>query len=146
MEPTTAARRGVPLLASPVRAGFPSPAEDYVEERLDFNRRLVRNPAATYCIRVSGESMQGAGILPGDLLVVDRSLKARDGDVVVASLDGSFTVKRLKTKGGRTFLAPENPEFRVTEVTGREDFQLFGVVAHLVRGFRGGGTANDLPR
>jgi DNA polymerase V len=136
----------VPLQSSPVRAGFPSPAEDYVEDRLDFNRRLIRNPAATYCIRVSGDSMRDAGILSGDILVVDRSLKARDGDVVVASLDGSFTVKGFKAKGGRVFLVPANPDFTTTEVTGREDFQLFGVVAHLVRSLRGNGEDRDLPR
>ncbi len=132
-----------PFFAALVPAGFPSPAEDYAEGRLDFNRRILRNPAATYCVRVTGDSMLGASIEEGDVLVVDRSLPALNGDVVVASLDGAFTVKRLRKEGGRAWLCPENPAYKAVEVTGRDDFCLFGVVTFVIRELRkrkGGGA------
>ena len=88
-----------PLLASRVQAGFPSPADDYVERSLDLNEELIRHPAATYFLRAGGCSMQGAGIHDGDLLVVDRSIDAEVGMVVVAVVDGDFTVKRLANGG-----------------------------------------------
>ena len=84
-----------PLLASRVEAGFPSPADDYVERSLDLNEELIQHPAATYFLRAGGCSMQGAGIHDGDLLIVDRSINAEPGMVVVAVVDGEFTVKRL---------------------------------------------------
>jgi DNA polymerase V len=125
-----------PFFASLVPAGFPSPAEDYAEGRLDFNRRILRNPAATYCVRVAGDSMREASIEEGDVLVVDRSLSAISGDVVVASLDGAFTVKRLRKEGRRAWLCPENQAYKPVEVTGRDDFCLFGVVTFVLRELR----------
>ena len=88
-----------PLMESPVAAGFPSPAEQYAEMPLDLNELLVRNPPATYFVRASGDSMTGAGIRSGDILVVDRSLDAADGSIVIANVDGEFTVKRLRMNG-----------------------------------------------
>lgn len=101
----------IPLMACPVAAGFPSPAEDYVERQLDLNDHLIERPAATVFIRVQGESMNGAGIHPGDLLVVDKAEPVRSGRVVVAAVDGEFVVKRFIRKGGRVILQAENPDF-----------------------------------
>ena len=102
----------LPLALSRVRAGFPSPAEDYVEGRLDLNELLVRRPAATFFLRVEGDSMTGAGIHNGDLLVVDRAATAGDGSVVVACVDGRMTVKRLRHGlGGELRLEGEHPDY-----------------------------------
>jgi len=128
----------VPIFIEHLPAGFPSPAADYEEGELDFNELLVKRKAATYCVRVTGESMQGAGILPGDILVVDRSLSPSDGDIVVACLDGEFTVKRLKTLEGRTVLRAENPSFRDIPVEEEQECTFFGVVTAVVRTLRGG--------
>jgi DNA polymerase V len=89
----------VPLVSSKVCAGFPSPADDHIEGVFDLNELLIKNPPATFMVRVAGESMREAHIYPGDLLVVDRSKEARDGSIIVACLDGEFTVKRLRKKG-----------------------------------------------
>jgi|GEM_PF-60966 len=104
-------KRETPVLASAVRAGFPSPAEDYIEGSLDLNRHLIRHPAATFIVRVEGESMTGAGIFPGDLLVVDRSVEPHDGHVVIAVVEGELTVKRLKGRVGAWRLVAEHPDF-----------------------------------
>ena len=92
-------KKGNPKICGTVVAGFPSPAEQYVEPPLDLNELLVKRPAATYFVRVAGDSMIGAGIQDGDLLVVDRSLRPADGDIIVASVDGEFTVKRYREEG-----------------------------------------------
>ena len=99
-----------PLYACGVSAGFPSPADDYAEGALDLNAHLVREPAATFA-RARGDSMIGAGIHDGDLLVVDRSLPAEDGKVVVVSINGELTVKRMRREKGITWLVPENPDY-----------------------------------
>jgi DNA polymerase V len=88
----------LPLFLERVACGFPSPAQDYVEDRIDLNKLAVKHPSATYFVKVSGDSMIGAGIGDGDLLVVDRSLTAEHGDIVVAAVDGEFTVKELQTR------------------------------------------------
>ena len=121
-----------PLSAVPVEAGFPSPADDYVERPLDLNELMVRRPEATFFVRVKGDSMEGADIRSGDILVVDRSLEARDGQVVVAILDGGFTVKRLRCRGGRVALEPENRSFPAIHVSPEQDFQVWGVVTYVV--------------
>jgi DNA polymerase V len=101
----------IPLMACPVAAGFPSPAEDYVEQPLDLNQHLIERPAATMFIRVEGESMTGAGIYPNDLLVVDKAEPLRSGRVVVAAVDGEFVVKRYVREPGRVILKSENPDY-----------------------------------
>jgi DNA polymerase V len=132
--PTEAGRPpGAPLFGHAIEAGFPSPAEDYVEDYLDLHKLMVHNPPATFFLRVKGVSMVGAGIGDGDLLVVDRSVAAVNGKIVVAALDGELTVKRLKVKDGRVFLAPENAAYPEVEVTGREDAAIWGVVTYAVR-------------
>lgn len=124
----------VPLLGRAVAAGFPSPADDYLDGEIDLSRHLIERPAATFLMRVAGASMSGAGILDGDMLVVDRSLEARSGQIVVAVCNGELTVKRIRRlKGGRVVLAPENPDF--AEVVVGEDFpaEVWGVVVGVVR-------------
>ncbi|AHF95037.1 family S24 peptidase (plasmid) [Opitutaceae bacterium TAV5] len=101
----------LPLMLSGVKAGFPSPAEDYTDRTLDLNEHLIPRPSATFLVRASGESMVAAGILDGAILVVDRSLEARDGSIVVALVDGCFTVKRLRTRGNSHTLEAANPAY-----------------------------------
>lgn len=124
--------RALPLYLTPVAAGFPSPADDYMEERLDLHRHLVRNPAATFFLRAQGQSMINAGILDGDLLIVDRSVEAAHSRVVIAALDGELTVKRLIRRKGRVILAPENPDYPEIDITEREYVHIWGVVTHAV--------------
>jgi len=126
----------VPLFTQSVRAGFPSPAADYVESGLDFNELLVNDTATTFVVRAEGESMLGAGIFSGDLLVVDRSLVARTGDVVIAALDGEFTVKRLKRIDGHFVLAPENPTYPAVSVDEASELSIWGVVTYVLHGLR----------
>lgn len=121
-----------PLMLSRVAAGFPSPADDYIDRSLDLNDHIVKHPAATFYVRASGESMLGAGVHDGDLLVVDRALDPRPGRVVIAAVDGELTVKRLVREGGRLLLAPENAAYPPLDITGREDVEVWGVVTHVV--------------
>ncbi|MDR0620480.1 MAG: translesion error-prone DNA polymerase V autoproteolytic subunit [Deltaproteobacteria bacterium] len=123
---------GSPLYLESISAGFPSPADDYVTDFLDLQRLVVKNPAATFFLRVSGDSMSGAGINDGDLLVVDRSKPAGQGSVVIASLDGELTVKRLRKRGANLYLAPENPDYAEIDITEREDTMVWGVVTYVV--------------
>jgi DNA polymerase V len=124
---------GTPLYLDRISAGFPSPADDYIETALDLNTYLIRNPAATFMVRVSGDSMIGAGINDGDVLVVDRSEQPAHGKIVVAVLDGELTVKRLVMKGGQTLLAPENSRYQPITVAEGQDLHVWGVVLGVVR-------------
>lgn len=126
------AREGLPLYLSPVKAGFPSPAEDYVDRKLDLHEYLVHNRAATFFLRAQGDSMLGAGIHDGDLLIVDRSVEAGHDRVVIAALDGELTVKRLVRRRGRVLLAPENPDYPEIDITEREYVHIWGVVTYVV--------------
>ena len=116
-----------------VAAGFPSPADDYLDHPLDFNELLIAHPAATFAVRVMGESMTGAGIFPGDIAVVDRSLTARDGSVVLAILAGDFTLKFFRKRGGRVWLEAANPLFDPIVITEDSGFEVWGVVRHTIR-------------
>ena len=131
--PPRAAR---PLFLSRVPAGFPSPADDYVECSLDLNEHLIEHREATFFVRVKGQSMTGAGIADGDLLVVDRSLEAGDGDIVVAVVDGELTVKRLSRRGGRVRLLAEHPGFAPIEFRDGQELTVWGVVTSIVRRIR----------
>ncbi|MFC1811015.1 LexA family protein [Patescibacteria group bacterium] len=115
-----------------VAAGFPSPADDFLEDKLDLNEKLIRHPAATFFVRVAGNSMIKAGIHSGDLLIVDRSLEPKSGNVVVAVIDGEFTVKRISKKGDQLFLVPENPRFKPIQITNDSNFQVWGVVTNVI--------------
>ncbi len=126
----------LPLVGTRVKAGFPSPAEDYIEDRLDLNEHLVSHPNATFYVRVSGESMLNAGIQNGDTLVVDRSLDARNDDIVIATVNGEFTVKRLVYRASRPWLIPCNPAFSEIELTEDMDAVIWGVVTSVIHKFR----------
>jgi len=121
-----------PLYLASVPAGFPSPAEDYIDKKLDLNEHLVKHPAATFFVRVHGHSMADAGISPGDILVVDRAVAAVNGSIVIAALDGELTVKRLKTSRGRLLLVPENADYAPTEVAPEQSFEIWGVVTYVI--------------
>lgn len=122
-----------PLFSSPVPAGFPSPADDYIEGQLDLNEYFVPHPAATFYVRVTGESMIGAGILPGDILIVDRSLEATHGAIVIAVVNNELTVKRLFKKEGRVELHPDNPAFPVMTFQRNMALTIWGVVSGVTR-------------
>ena len=125
-------RPGLPLYLTPVEAGFPSPAEDYLEQRLDLHKHLVRHETATFFLRAHGESMLNAGIHDGDLLVVDRAIDAEHNKVVIAALDGELTVKRLVRRNGKVLLVPENPDYPEFDVTNREHVHIWGVVTYAI--------------
>ena len=129
---TPLSREGLPLYLSPVEAGFPSPAEDYLDRKLDLHEHLVRNRAATFFLRAHGDSMTGAGIHDGDLLIVDRSEAAGHNKVVIAALDGELTVKRLIRRNGRVLLTPENPEYSEIDITEHEHVHVWGVVTYAI--------------
>lgn len=133
--PDTTSEVAVPMASSCVSAGFPSPAEDFLEPSLDLNRTLVRNPASTFFARVSGESMKDAGIHDGDLLVVDKSVEPTDGCIAVCFLDGEFTLKRVKTDGRRVTLLPANDRYRPIEILPDDEFSVWGVVTYTIRKF-----------
>lgn len=120
----------IPLALCRVEAGFPSPADDYMEGSLDLNEHVVKHPAATYFVRASGDSMTGAGIFDGDLLVVDRSLEPVHGKVVIAEVDGQLTVKRLFKLQGRFLLQAENGSYPPIELQEGNEVVVWGVVTH----------------
>jgi DNA polymerase V len=122
----------LPLCAGRAAAGFPSPAADHLDRRLDLNEHLVLHPQATFFMRVKGDSMTGAGIHDGDLLIVDRSLEPVTGRVVVAALDGELAVKRLRRRHGRVILTSENPAYPDVVVAEDRELQIWGVVAYVV--------------
>lgn len=122
------------LVSSNVAAGFPSPADDYLEGELDLNSYLVKNPVASFFIRVAGDSMINAGIFDKDLLVVDRSRITKNGDIVIAVVDGEFTVKRYNISDGKVTLIAENPNYPSIELT-EEILQIWGVVTSTIHEF-----------
>ncbi len=121
-----------PLYSSHVRAGFPSPADDYIESYLDLNTHLIKHPAATFFVTASGDSMTGAGIQSGDMLIVDKSLDAAHGKIVIAAVDGELTVKRLSRHAGRVQLLPENSQYQPIDITDEQSLVIWGVVTHVI--------------
>jgi len=115
-----------------VPAGFPSPADDYLDEFLDLNQKLITNKSATFLTRAEGNSMQGAGIFSGDLLIVDRSLKPVSGKVVVASLNGELVVKRYSLREGQPLLLSENPSYAPIPLNEDHELVIWGVVVHCI--------------
>jgi len=122
-----------PLMAHRVRAGFPSPAGDYVERRIDLNRELIQHPEATFFLRAQGSSMVDAGIADGDMLVVDRAVAAQHDHIVIAAVDGEFTVKRLYRRGEQVMLVAENPDFPPIELNDGQEMAIWGVVTHIIK-------------
>ena len=130
--PEILSKISLPSFFDKVPAGFPSPAEDYVDRKLDLNDHLIKNPAATFFVKVAGNSMINAGIKSGDLLVVDLSLEPKDKKIVVAIINGEFTLKRILKKGDKLFLAPENENFAPIEIKEEMDFEVWGVVTWIL--------------
>lgn len=142
--PTEPSLLPLPLMLTRVAAGFPSPADDYVEQMLDLNEYCVRNAPATFYLRVEsdGDSMIDAGIFPGDVLCVDRSLQSQSGDIIIAALDGGFTVKELGFVGGAPLLIPHNAAYKAQPVSADSDFEIVGVVTAVIRKLRRGKAAH----
>lgn len=123
------------LFVDRVAAGFPSPASDYIEQPLDLNNHLIKNPAATFFVRTEGDSMVGAGIYSGDILIIDRSLQAVNNSVVLAVVDGEFTVKRMVYENNRIVLMPENAHYAPIVIYDSMDFSVWGVVTTVIHSF-----------
>lgn len=121
-----------PLIGMKIPAGFPSPAQDYVEDSLDLNEHLVPRPASTYFVRVEGDSMIDAGIFPDDILIVDRSLEANHNKVVIAVVDNELTVKKLKIKNGKYYLVPENTNYPSIEIEEWMDMVIWGIATYVI--------------
>lgn len=121
-----------PLFAVPIQAGFPSPADDFLEKTLDLNKYLIKHPAATFFVKVQGSSMEDANIFQGDILVVDRSQSAEDNTIIIAVLNGEFTVKRIKTNKNKISLEAANKSFSPIEISPDIDFEIWGVVTYII--------------
>ncbi|TVR80878.1 MAG: LexA family transcriptional regulator [Chitinophagaceae bacterium] len=122
-----------PYAESGIKAGFPSPADDFLDISIDLNKELIKNPSSTFYGRVKGDSMKGAGIEDGDLLVIDRSLEVNNGKIAVCFIDGEFTIKRIKIEKDCCWLLPENEDFKPLKVTEENEFIVWGVVKHIIK-------------
>lgn len=121
-----------PVLGTEIPAGFPSPAQDYIEGNLDLNDFLIEHPTATFFVKVQGYSMVNAGINSDDILIVDRALEPVDRKIVIAVVNGDLTVKRLRIQKNRWYLTPENPEYSALEITEEMDFRIWGIVTYAI--------------
>ena len=124
---------GLQFFEGRVQAGFPSPAQGEYADTIDLNRALITNPAATFCARVIGNSMVDAGINEGDLLIIDRSITPQDGNIAVCFIDRDFTVKRLIVRDDGIYMTPANAAFPEMKVQEDSDFQVWGVVSHIIK-------------
>ena len=125
----------IPLLNDSISAGFPSPADDYTEENIDLNEHLISNPFSTFFLRVKGDSMINAGIKDKDLIIVDKSLIAKPGDIVIAMIDGEFTIKRLSIKNDELYLKAENHNYPDFSFKNHIDVQIWGVVIYSIHSY-----------
>jgi len=132
-KPNPATRKMLHLVQEGISAGFPSPADDFKELRISIDQEVVKNEEATFYARVSGQSMQGAGLDDGDLLVIDRSQEPENNAIAVCFIDGEFTVKRLKVEKDCIYLMPENPRYQPIKVTEENKLQIWGVVTYVVK-------------
>jgi DNA polymerase V len=131
--PETGSKVHLPFYVAKISAGFPSPAEDFIERKLDLNEYLIKNPTATFFVKVSGHSMINAGIHDGDILVVDRSMEPVNNKIVIGVVNGEFTVKRLLKKNNKLFLMPENADYKPIEINESMDVSIWGVVTYTIR-------------
>jgi len=129
----TKTEQALPLVDSGISAGFPSPAQDYIDLSLDLNKELISNPSSTFFGRVRGSSMIDAGIEDGDLLVIDKSIEPQDGDTAVCFIDGEFTLKYVRIEKDEVFLVPANPDFKTIRVTAENNFCIWGVVTYSIK-------------
>ena len=132
---STTKRFRIPLLNDSVSAGFPSPADDYTEENIDLNEHLISNPFSTFFLRVKGDSMINAGIKDKDLIIVDKSLIAKPGDIVIAMIDGEFTIKKLSIKNDELYLKAENHNYPDFRFKNHIDVQIWGVVIYSIHSY-----------
>lgn len=123
----------LPLMENSVKAGFPSPAEDFTEISIDLNIELLKNPSSSFFCRVSGDSMQDIGICDGDLLIIDKSLEPKDGKVSVCYIDGEFTLKKIKTEKDCCWLVPANKNYKPIKVTADNEFIVWGIVTYVIK-------------
>lgn len=130
---TTGTALDLPLIDAGIHAGFPSPAEDFVDTSIDLNRELIKNPSATFYARVKGNSMIDAGIHDGDLIIIDKSLEPADGKIAVCFIDGEFTIKRIKIDRDCCWLVPANDDFNPIRVTEENEFLVWGIVVHVIK-------------
>ena len=121
------------LVEQGISAGFPSPADDFKEIRISLDKELVKNQESTFYARVSGDSMLGAGIDDGDLLVIDKSLSPENGKIAVCFIDGDFTVKRIRKEGKKFYLLPENKKYKPIEVKEENELIIWGVVEYVIK-------------
>jgi DNA polymerase V len=126
----------IPLYLSKIKAGFPSPADDYIDKTLDLNKFLIKHPSASFFVRVSGDSMVNAGIINNDIVIVDKSLEPKNNDVVIASIDGELTLKRFSRKGNKYYLVAANENFSPVEINGDREFEIWGVVTYVIHSLR----------
>ncbi|MDR3652254.1 MAG: translesion error-prone DNA polymerase V autoproteolytic subunit [Paludibacter sp.] len=129
----TGSELALPLVEGGIAAGFPSPAQDYIDLKIDLNKELIANPSSTFYGRVKGSSMQDAGIENGDILVIDKSLEPRDGDTAVCFVDGEFTLKYIKIEPDAVYLIPANSNFKPIKVTEENNFCIWGVVTYSIK-------------
>lgn len=129
---TKGKKKTFPLVNAKISAGFPSPADDYIDKKLDLNEYLIKHLSATFFVKVSGDSMIDAGIHSGDILIVDKSLEPYNGKVVIAVIQGEFTVKRIRKKKEEFYLVPENPAFKTIKVSQEDNCETWGVVTHVI--------------
>jgi DNA polymerase V len=134
----TSSEASLPYASDGIKAGFPSPAQDYMDASIDLNRELIKHPASTFFGRVSGDSMLDAGLEDGDILIIDKSLDPVDGDIAVCYIDGEFTVKYIRKDEGHDFLwlFPANPDYRPVRITEENDFLIWGIVTASIRKHR----------
>lgn len=123
----------LPLVDGGIAAGFPSPAQDYIDLKIDLNKELIANPSSTFYGRVKGTSMQDAGIVDGDILVIDKSLEPKDGDTAVCYIDGEFTLKYIKIEPDAVWLIPANSNFQPIKITEENNFCIWGVVTYSIK-------------
>jgi len=129
-------RRNIPILSDSVSAGFPSPADDYIEDNIDLNEYLLRNPFSTFFLRVKGDSMINSGIHNKDLIIVDKSLNPKPGDIVIALVDGEFTIKRFSIKNNKLYLKPENHNYPNLNLEDYNDVHIWGVVIYSIHSLK----------
>lgn len=131
--PDTSHNTEVLFVEGGITAGFPSPADDFKEVRISLDKTLIRNTDATFYARVKGQSMMGAGIDDGDLLIVDKSLEPQNNKIAVCFLDGEFTVKRLKVEKDAVYLVPENEDYKTIKVTKENQLVIWGIVTYVIK-------------
>ena len=125
----------IPVLSTPISAGFPSPALDFIDLSIDMNKYLIKRPTSTFYGRVKGQSMKDVGISDGDLLVIDKSIAPKDDQVAVCYLDGEFTLKKIKLEKDICWLIPANEAYQPIQVTSQNDFLIWGIITHVIKAF-----------